>query len=55
MEFAIEEISVSVSMSTTPSLTGAALIADDGSQFGIDHYADRLAGVQEIYDEFHGS
>lgn len=24
-------------------------------QLGVDQYADRLVGVQELYDEFHGA
>lgn len=40
-----EEFSVSVSMSTTPSLTGSALIADDGSQLGWAKWLSERTGA----------
>ena len=46
VEFPLEEeFPVSVSMSTTPSLTGSALIADDGSQLGWAKWLSERTGA----------
>lgn len=46
VEFPLEEeFFISVSMSTTPSLTGSALIADDGSELGWARWLEERTGA----------
>lgn len=46
VDFPLEEpFSISVSMSTTPSLTGSALIADDGSELGWAKWLEARTGA----------
>jgi putative aldouronate transport system substrate-binding protein len=51
VDFPIEEdFNISVSMSTTPSLTGSALIADDGSELGWAKWLEERTGAKISVD-----
>lgn len=47
IDFPLEEpFAISVSMSTTPSLTGSSLVSDDGSQLGWAKWLENRTGAQ---------